>query len=131
MVLPPGQTRPLDGQYGRHRDTLSLISPFQQGFAAFAGRDERRRIGDRRAAVGTSPTRNRSSLAPSGVRLVYNAHFSRSPKGHRHSYSVPLRPDIALSIPDGPNSGLHLFDAKFRVQVLSDAGLSGSDQGRG
>ena len=58
----------------------------------------------------------------SGVRLVYNAHFSRSPKGHRHSYSVPLRPDIALSIPDGPNSGLHLFDAKFRVQGLCPGG---------
>jgi len=62
----------------------------------------------------------------SGVRLVYNAHFSRSRKGRWHSYSVPLRPDIALSIPDGPNAGLHLFDAKFRVQGLSDAGLSGS-----
>ena len=53
----------------------------------------------------------------------------RSRKGHGHSYSVPLRPDIALSIPDGPNSGLHLFDAKFRVQGLADVGLSGSDKG--
>ena len=64
----------------------------------------------------------------SGVRLVYNQHFSRSRKGQRHSYSVPLRPDIALSIPDGPNSGLHLFDAKFRVHGLADVGFAGSDK---
>ena len=59
-----------------------------------------------------------------GVRLVYNQSFSRSRKGQRHSYSVPLIPDIALSIPDGPNAGLHLFDAKFRVQALTDVGLA-------
>lgn len=34
------------------------------------------------------------------------------------SYSVPLRPDIALQIPSGPNEGLHLFDAKFKVDRL-------------
>ena len=34
----------------------------------------------------------------------------------RRSYSVPLRPDLALWIPNGrPNSGLHLLDAKFKV----------------
>ena len=64
----------------------------------------------------------------SGVLLVYNEHFSRSRKGRRHSYSVPLRPDIALSIPDGPNAGLHLFDAKFRVRALADVGFGGSDK---
>ena len=64
----------------------------------------------------------------SGVRLVYNQHFSRSHAKRRRSYSVPLRPDIALSIPDGPNSGLHLFDAKFRVHGLADVGPAGSDK---
>ena len=64
----------------------------------------------------------------SGVRLVYNQHFSRSRQGQRHSYSVRLIPDITLSIPDGPNAGLHLFDAKFRVQGLADVGLAGSDK---
>ena len=64
----------------------------------------------------------------SGVRLVYNQHFSRSRPRRRHSYSVPLRPDIALSIPDGPNSGLHVFDPKFRVHGLADVGLAGSDK---
>ena len=64
----------------------------------------------------------------SGVRLAYNQPFSRSRAGRRHSYSVLLRPDIALSIPKGPNAGLHLFDAKFRVHALTQVGLSGSDK---
>ena len=62
-----------------------------------------------------------------GVRLVYNQRFSRSRRGQRHSYSVPLIPDIALRVPDGPNAGLHLFDAKFRVQALTDVGLGADD----
>ncbi len=41
---------------------------------------------------------------------------------------MPLIPDIALSIPDGPNAGLHLFDAKFRVQALTDVGLAADDK---
>ncbi len=63
-----------------------------------------------------------------GVRLVYNQGFSRSRKRQRHSYSVPLIPDIALSIPDGPNAGLHLFDAKFRVHGLADVGFGADDK---
>ena len=63
-----------------------------------------------------------------GVRLVYNQRFSRSRRGQRHSYSVPLIPDIALRVPDGPNAGLHLFDAKFRVQALTDVGLAAGDK---
>ena len=64
----------------------------------------------------------------SGVRLVYNERFAKSHEGQRHSYSVPLHPDIALSIPDGPNAGLHLFDAKFRVHALAEVGFVGSDK---
>ena len=64
-----------------------------------------------------------------GVRLVYNQRFSRSRRGQRHSYSVPLIPDIALRVPDGPNAGLHLFDAKFRVQALTDVGLAADEKG--
>ena len=63
-----------------------------------------------------------------GVHLVYNQRFSRSRGGQWHSYSVPLIPDIALSVPDGPNGGLHLFDAKFRVRALGDVGLSAGDK---
>ena len=39
------------------------------------------------------------------VFLVYNQRFSRSRRGQRHSYSVPLIPDIALRVPGGPNAG--------------------------
>jgi predicted component of viral defense system (DUF524 family) len=56
---------------------------------------------------------------PDGTRLIYNPRFSRTSK-HRHSFSVPLRPDIALYVPGGPNSGLHLFDAKFKLDNLGD-----------
>ncbi|MYB06453.1 MAG: DUF2357 domain-containing protein [Gemmatimonadetes bacterium] len=63
-----------------------------------------------------------------GVRLVYNQRFSRSWKRQRHSYSVPLIPDIALRVPDGPKARLHLFDAKFRVQALTDVGFAADDK---
>jgi predicted component of viral defense system (DUF524 family) len=54
------------------------------------------------------------------ARLLYNAHFAPSAlHGHR-SYSVALRPDIALDVLDGPNVGWHLFDAKFRLERLDD-----------
>lgn len=51
-------------------------------------------------------------LWPGGTSLSYNQPFSPSGRG---SYSVPLCPDITLSIPSGENAGLHLFDAKFRL----------------
>ncbi|MCY4574751.1 MAG: DUF2357 domain-containing protein, partial [Gemmatimonadetes bacterium] len=63
-----------------------------------------------------------------GVRLVYNQRFSRSRSRQRHSYSVPLIPDIALRVPDGPNAGLYLFDAKFRVRALPDVGLADDEK---
>ena len=63
-----------------------------------------------------------------GVRLVYSQRFSKSGEGQSHSYSVPLIPDIALSVRDGPNAGLHLFDAKFRVQALPDVGLGADNK---
>jgi hypothetical protein len=53
-----------------------------------------------------------------GVRALYNPRFSRSKGGLRHSYSVPLRPDIALETRQGPNVGLHLLDAKFKLEKL-------------
>ncbi|MYK66823.1 MAG: DUF2357 domain-containing protein, partial [Gemmatimonadetes bacterium] len=64
----------------------------------------------------------------SGVSLVYNERFSRSRGGRWRSYSVPLIPDIALSVPDGPNAGLHLFDAKFRAKALADVGFAADDK---
>ena len=75
--------------------------------------------------------RNRTfEWASSGVRLVYNPSFSRARKRPHHAYSVGLRPDIALEIEDGPNRRLHLFDAKFRLQTLGEAGLDGAGDDR-
>lgn len=54
-----------------------------------------------------------------GTALFYNPRFSRSQPPGRRSYSVSLRPDIALEVPTGPNKGLHLFDAKFKVEHLA------------
>ena len=46
---------------------------------------------------------------PDGTSLDCNRSFSPS---DRRSYSVPLRPDVTLEV---PGAGLHLFDAKFRL----------------
>ena len=69
---------------------------------------------------------NRTFEWASGIQLAYNRAFA-PPRG---SYSVGLRPDIALHLPEGPNAGLHLLDAKFRVQTLSDAGFD-TEEGEG
>jgi uncharacterized protein len=53
------------------------------------------------------------------VRLLYNPRFSRSRPPGRRTSSVPLRPDIALVLTAGPVAGLHLFDAKFRLQSIA------------
>ena len=52
---------------------------------------------------------------PGGIRLAYNARFSRSRPPEHRSYSTPLRPDITLELPSPEGQRLYLFDAKFRV----------------
>jgi uncharacterized protein len=52
-----------------------------------------------------------------GTRLSYNVSFSRTQVVGRRSYSVTLRPDITLDVRTGPNAGLHLFDAKFKLTM--------------
>jgi predicted component of viral defense system (DUF524 family) len=53
-----------------------------------------------------------------GTSLSYNPRFSRGRGEPRFSYSLPLRPDIGVQIPSGPNRGLHLFDAKFKLRKI-------------
>ena len=66
----------------------------------------------------------------SGVRLAYNPTFScRAAHVPNRSYSVDLRPDAALWIPSGVNRGIHLFDAKFRLRSISEAGATESSGG--
>lgn len=50
-----------------------------------------------------------------GIELAYNATFTRRGGFHGVSRSLALRPDVALFLPSGPSKGLHLFDAKFRL----------------
>ena len=51
-----------------------------------------------------------------GSELLFNARFQRG--ATKHSYSLPLRPDLALELRAGPHQGLHLLDAKFKVRSL-------------
>lgn len=53
------------------------------------------------------------------AKLLYNPRFGPKKQPERHSYSVGLRPDIALEIREGNARHLHLFDAKFRVRSLA------------
>ena len=56
---------------------------------------------------------------PGGVRLAYNQSYGGNMRG---SYSVPLRPDITLTV----GEELHLLDAKFRLQSLPEATVDSS-----
>ena len=58
-----------------------------------------------------------------GTRLLYNLAFSRLSRSQRYTYSVPLRPDIVLEVPSGPNAGIHVLDAKFKVQLPEAVGV--------
>lgn len=72
-------------------------------------------------------TANDDQLAAAGeliallaTRVSYNLTFARARAAGRHSYSVPLRPDIVMEVPGGPSTHgpgtrLHLFDAKFKL----------------
>ena len=63
-----------------------------------------------------------------GVQVTYNPSYSRSRPAKRRSYSVPLRPDITLTVPPSlPNEGVHVFDAKFKVDWLRDAATDVED----
>lgn len=67
-----------------------------------------------------------------GITVTYNPAFSRS-NAARRSYSVLLRPDVVVSVPDGPHRGLHIFDAKFRLAQMPlnivDGGATDEDAG--
>jgi predicted component of viral defense system (DUF524 family) len=67
---------------------------------------------------------------PDGTTVVYNPRFKRSGKVGRQSYSVPLRPDIGLWVPNPDGElDLHLFDAKFKVDWTR--GLEAEDDRKG
>lgn len=55
----------------------------------------------------------------SGNYCCYNLRFSPKHAGTRNSWSVRLRPDIALWIEVGAARGFHIFDAKFKLRKLA------------
>jgi predicted component of viral defense system (DUF524 family) len=55
-----------------------------------------------------------------GIELAVNPTYTRTTGFHGRSMSVELRPDVVLRVPDGPTAGLHIFDAKFRVDRQGD-----------
>ena len=67
-------------------------------------------------AFGATVRRGVKASWASGVELAFNASYTRKKGFHGRSRSVVLRPDFALYLPSGPAPGLHLFDAKFRLQ---------------
>ena len=98
-------------------------------------------VGAVAAALGTSPKLNRFAAQAMGTRVpygyraqaggvevLYNLTFSRPARGAaqvgHHSYSVRLRPDITVITPDG---GLHLFDAKLKVDFTGAVNAEDAD----
>ncbi len=55
-----------------------------------------------------------------GTEVAYNATYTRTTGFHGTSRSLRVRPDIAVFLPGGPSAGLHLFDAKFRLEGSLD-----------
>lgn len=62
-----------------------------------------------------------------GTELAYNGTYTRTTGFHGKSRSLRLRPDVALNVATGPNAGLHLFDAKFRLDGTLDPDLEDDD----
>lgn len=52
---------------------------------------------------------------PDGTEVAYNPSYTRGGGFHGRSWSLLLRPDVALWVPRGPAAGLHLLDAKFKL----------------
>lgn len=67
---------------------------------------------------------------PSGIAAVYNPSFSKSRPKNRRSYSLPLRPDIALFLPRSGGPELHVLDAKFKLRSRAASGATAEDPTR-
>lgn len=53
-----------------------------------------------------------------GVELAFNPSYNLISGWRGRSRSVPLRPDLVLFVPAGPSAGLHVFDAKFKLDSM-------------
>lgn len=83
-------------------------------------------IGMPQKAIGVSFDESCSEL-DYGLCLKFpndtNLHYNKKFCGRKDSYSVSLRPDITLEVKDKR----YLFDAKFRIDRLSDVDMSDDD----
>jgi predicted component of viral defense system (DUF524 family) len=52
---------------------------------------------------------------PDGTEVAYNPTYTRNQGFHGRSWSLLLRPDVAIWSPSGPSHGLHFLDAKFKL----------------
>ncbi|MFI5297919.1 MAG: DUF2357 domain-containing protein [Polyangiales bacterium] len=55
-----------------------------------------------------------------GTEVGYNVTYSPGAGAYGRSWSLTLRPDIVLYIPSGHARGLHIFDAKFKLEESAE-----------
>jgi predicted component of viral defense system (DUF524 family) len=98
-------------------------------------------IDDLRRSLGTPSRASRGTYEPTRVRLkwdfvvewatgarcFYNVQVSRDEARPHRTYSVGLRPDVAVAI---PGRGLHLFDAKLELHARSASEHDASREGQ-
>lgn len=119
---------PLDAEEVEHLLEVKDIARLYELWAAFAVVDAvRASKGDVAWAAQPATDELGSKLGcgliarwSDGTEVAYNVTYSMSPSLYGHSWSVSLRPDVTLQIPSGPSAGLHLLDAKFRLDGTLD-----------
>jgi predicted component of viral defense system (DUF524 family) len=121
LMLRLGSRVPLDpARVARLLETKDIAAMYEL-WAAFTVIDAlTERLGPPREAVHVAPgplgaAVHRGLIVrwADGTELAYNPTYTREGGFHGVSRSLPLRPDVAVWI---PAAGLHLFDAKFRLE---------------
>lgn len=114
---------PLDASEVRQLLEVKNIAKLYELWTVFAVIDAVRQVrGPPHSAERIRDDRLSASLGaglvarwPDGTAVAYDASYTHEGGFHGRSWSLNLRPDVALWSPSGPARGLHLFDAKFKV----------------
>lgn len=128
QMLRLGSRVPLDPETSRKLLEAKDIATLYEMWAAFAVLDAVREVVGRPAHVARVVVDQKGATVAwglvarwgDGTALAYNHTYTRTAGFHGTSRSLRLRPDVALYVPKGPNAGLHLFDAKFRLDGTLD-----------